>query len=84
MFPLLQAGDELLLDTRAYRTQLPQVGDIVVAYHPTEVGVKVVKRVTAVHSTHTLQLKGDNPEASTDFDNIMVDQIIGRVTSRFG
>lgn len=84
MFPLLQPGDEVLLDTRAYRQQQPQLGDIVVAHHPTRVGVKVVKRVTAVHPSHTFQLQGDNPTASTDFDRITADQIIGRVTSRFG
>jgi hypothetical protein len=56
----------------------------VAVYHPTQVGVTIVKRVTAVHPTHTFQLKGDNPAASTDFDDITIDQIIGRVTSRFG
>jgi nickel-type superoxide dismutase maturation protease len=84
MFPLLQAGDEVLLDVLAYRRQPPQIGDVVVASHPTQVGVKIVKRVTAVHPNNSLQLKGDNPDESTDFDNVSVEQIIGRVTSRFG
>ena len=84
MFPLLKVGDEVLLDIRAYRQQQPKVGEIVAAYHPAQTGVKVVKRITAVHPTNTFQLQGDNPAASTDFDNITADQIIGRVTSHFG
>jgi nickel-type superoxide dismutase maturation protease len=84
MFPLLQPGDEVLIDSRAFRHQLPQVGDIVVAHHPTQAGVQIVKRVSAVHSNRTIQLKGDNSSESTDFDNVIVAQIIGLVTSRFG
>jgi len=84
MFPLLQAGDEVLLDIRAYRRQQPKIGDVVVATHPMQAGVKIVKRVTAVHPDHSLQLTGDNLNESTDFDNVPVEQIIGRVTSRFG
>ncbi len=83
MFPLLKAEDEVLLDPRAYRKQLPQVGNIVVAWHPQREGVKIVKRVTAV-TPPTLQLKGDNPIASTDYDNIPITKIIGRVICRFG
>ena len=84
MFPLLKAGDEVLLDVRAYRQGQPQIGDIVVASHPMRAGVRIVKRVTAVHLDHSLQLKGDNPDESTDFDKVSVEHIIGRVTSRFG
>lgn len=84
MFPLLQPGDEVLLDIHAYKQQQPQLGDIVVASHPTQAELMIVKRVTAVHPNHTLQLKGDNPSESTDYDNIPIEQIIGRVTSRFG
>lgn len=84
MFPLLKSGDEVLLDLRAYRKQPPQIGDIVVANHPTQSGVKIVKRVTAVHASYTFQLEGDNPGQSTDFDHVAGEQIIGRVTSRFG
>ena len=84
MFPLLDVGDEVLLDIRAYQQQRPKIGDIVAAYHPSRAGTKIVKRVTAVHPANTYQLRGDNPKESTDFDNISIDQIIGRVTSRFG
>ena len=85
MFPLLQVGDEVLLDVRVYRQHQPQIGDIVVAHHPTQAGLKVVKRVTAVHpTTNTFYLQGDNRGQSTDFDHVPLTQIIGRVTSRFG
>lgn len=84
MFPLLKEGDEVLVDVRAYRRQLPQVGEIVAAHHPTQAGVTVVKRITAVHPHHTFQLQGDNAAASTNFDQVTAVQIIGRVTSRFG
>ena len=83
MLPGLQEGDEVLFDTRAYQQRMPKVGEIVVAHHPEQAGVKVVKRITAVTHNNAFHLQGDNPE--TYFDHfISADQIIGRVTSRFG
>ncbi len=34
MIPILKPGDEVLVNTRAYREQTPRVGDIVVAHRP--------------------------------------------------
>jgi hypothetical protein len=45
MLPLLQPGQEVLVDLAAYRQQPPQAGDIVVAYHPQQPQLPIVKRV---------------------------------------
>ncbi|MCA9932878.1 MAG: nickel-type superoxide dismutase maturation protease [Anaerolineales bacterium] len=87
MFPLLQPGDEVLIDPRAFEKRPPQVGDVVMAQHPTQPGLKIVKRVTAVLPDDHYQISGDNPSASTDsrtFGPVSRQQILGLVTSRFG
>jgi nickel-type superoxide dismutase maturation protease len=84
MFPLLNPGDEVLVDVQAYGGQPPQVGDIVIAHHPTKSGLKIIKRVTAVPTPTMLQLQGDNRAESTDFEDMSLANVIGRVTSRFG
>jgi len=89
MFPLLVEGDEVLIDPQAYQKQLPQVGDIVVVWHPTEMDLKIVKRVTAVTDDNLIHLQSDNPDPSIHasdsrtFGPVEPAQIIGRVTCRF-
>ena len=86
MAPLLQPGDEVLLDPRAYRRAAPQVGDIVVSRHPYRVDVRLVKRITTVLEDGRCLLEGDNPSDSTDsrsFGAVAPHQILGRVISRF-
>lgn len=86
MFPLLNAGDEVLLDARAYRKEGPQVGDVVVLRHPEKAGLKMVKRVTAVRADGWCFVMGDNVAASHDsrvFGYVSPEQIIGRVVCRF-
>jgi nickel-type superoxide dismutase maturation protease len=85
MLPLLQPGDEVLVDPRAYKQVVPQVGDIVVSRHPYRVDVRLVKRVTAVLSDGRCVLEGDNPSDSTDsrsFGAVTLQHILGRVVSR--
>ena len=86
MLPLLQSGDEVLLDPRAYKQTLPRVGDVVVSRHPYRTDVRLVKRITAVLEDGRCLLEGDNPPDSTDsrsFGAVAPQRILGRVTSRF-
>jgi nickel-type superoxide dismutase maturation protease len=83
MFPLLKAGDEVLADPGAYRQQPPAVGDIVVAQHPGQAGLQIIKRVAEVEGDGRCHLKGDNSEASSD-SFVPHHLILGRVTSKFG
>jgi nickel-type superoxide dismutase maturation protease len=91
MFPLLKAGDEVLVDRRAYRQQPPQIGDIVVAQHPAQADLQIIKRVADVMENVCAEhgrsvrfhLKGDNPNQSSD-SIVPANLILGRVTSKFG
>jgi len=86
MSPLLQPGDEVLIDPRAYRRRPPHPGDIVVARHPFRTDLPQVKRVTGVLENGYCLLEGDNPEESTDsraFGALPPERLLGRVTSRF-
>ena len=85
MIPLLQPGEEILFDPKAYRHSLPQVGDIVVAQHPYQ-AKQIVKRVTLVLEDGSCFLEGDNSDASTDsrfYGFIPLAKILGRVTCKF-
>ena len=86
MFPLLKPGEEILVDTRAYRHFLPEVGDLVVAKHPHRHGLKIIKWVAFVDENGECFLVGENKEESSDsrsFGFVSSQQIIGRVTSKF-
>jgi nickel-type superoxide dismutase maturation protease len=85
MAPLLQPGDQVLVDPRAYRRSTPRRGDIVVSRHPYRRDVRLVKRITAVLEDGRCLIEGDNPSDSTDsrsFGAIPLQHILGRVTSR--
>jgi nickel-type superoxide dismutase maturation protease len=86
MIPTINANDEVLVDTRAYKERSPRVGEIVVAHRPDRQQVILVKRVTGVKPDGGILLQGDNPDASTDsleFGPVALDYLIGKVTSRF-
>jgi nickel-type superoxide dismutase maturation protease len=86
MSPLLQPGDEVLIDPRAYRYQAPRPGDVVVVRHPYRTDVRLIKRVAAILEDGRCRLEGDNPAESTDsraFGSVSAEHIVGRVTSRF-
>jgi len=86
MLPLLKPGDEVLVDTRAYRKTPPQPGDIVVALHPYQDGMFIIKRITVRLDDGRYRLEGDNSAESTDsrsFGAVSAARIMGRVTSRF-
>ena len=86
MAPLLEPGEEVLVDPRAYRRTPPRPGDIVVARHPYRTDLLLVKRVANVLEDGTCVLEGDNRSESTDsraFGSLPPERILGRVTSRF-
>ena len=87
MQPLLQPGDEILIDINAYKKSTPQIGDIIVAFHPYRPNFPIVKRIVSIEKDGSFFLQGDNTLESTDsrsYGAIKLDQIIGKVTSRFG
>jgi nickel-type superoxide dismutase maturation protease len=86
MIPTLAADDEVLVDTRSYAHRLPDAGEIVVARRPDRQEIVLVKRVAGVQPDGRILLRGDNPAASTDsmdFGPVAVEQLVGKVTSRF-
>lgn len=86
MLPLLQPGDEVLVNPRAYRRLPPQPGDLVVAPHPHRANFWLVKRVVAVKDNQDCILMGDNAKASTDsrtFGAIPAHKLLGKVVCRF-
>lgn len=84
MRPLLQAGDQVLVNPLAYRHKPPQVGDLVVAQHPEKADLRLIKRVALVFEQSCF-LEGDNRLESTDsrsFGCVPFELLLGRVTSR--
>ena len=87
MLPLLKPKEEVLIEPKINQTRPLQVGDIVVAYHPTEKNLQLIKRVTSISEDGYYFLRGDNSQESTDsrsFGSVRLEHIIGRVTCRFG
>lgn len=85
MLPAMREGDEVLVDRQAFHRRPPRVGDIVVACHPFQKNLKIVKRVAAIEADGGCILRGDNPAASSDsrcFGAIHHHRLFGRVTCR--
>lgn len=86
MLPLLQPGEEILIDPHAYQKTSPQLGDLVVTVHPWQKNLLIVKRITALAPDNRYFLEGDNLKESTDsrtWGAISLPAILGKVTSRF-
>lgn len=86
MFPILKPGEEVLVDTKAYRHSLPEMGDMVVAEHPHRQDLRIIKWVAFVDEKGNCFLLGENREQSSDsrsFGFVSSQKIIGRVTSKF-
>jgi nickel-type superoxide dismutase maturation protease len=81
MTPTLLPGDRLLI-VRARRLS---VGDLVAVPDPRHERRLLVKRITAIDNG-SLELRGDNPEASTDsrvFGAVPARLVRGRVVRRY-
>ena len=82
MSPSYKDGDIILIDTESFKKNTPSIGDDVVAKHPFQKDVLILKRVTKIDKTNYF-LEGLNRESSTDshsFGLIPLDRIIGKVT----
>lgn len=85
MRPLLVPGEEVLIDPSAYRHTSPQAGDLVVARHPQQPGLRLIKWVVVADDQGCF-LQGLNLAASTDsrsFGRVPLSDILGRVVCRF-
>jgi nickel-type superoxide dismutase maturation protease len=85
MMPTLQPGEEVFIDHQIYHHTLPQVGEIVIAWHPHQPGLKVIKRVAVVNNDGCCVLLGDNYQESIDsrrWGAIAPNHILGRVVCR--
>lgn len=88
MEPTLPAGAVVLLDPNAYRRAVPREGEIVVAWHPRQPELRIVKRVRAtveVGGEERLILASDNADAGSDsraFGPVSRGLVLGRVSSR--
>lgn len=85
MRPTLNPGDKVLA---AALNNPPQAGEIVIAYHPTKPGLRLVKRVQSVFCDGGCYLASDNAadvtaQDSRSFGIVGPDLMIGRVTSVF-
>ena len=81
MLPTLAEGQTVLVDPSAYRRRRPQPGDVVLAEHPLEQGLLVIKRVAELRESGAFLL-GDNPDTtsdSRDFGPVSFDRLQGRV-----
>lgn len=81
MEPALADGDAVLIKPRAKIA----IGDIVLARHPYQQSVKILKRVTAINENESFELVGDNIAESTDsrnFGPIPSKDILGKVICR--
>ena len=81
MNPTLKDGEVVLVD----RNAAIEVGDIVVAKHPSEQTSEVVKRIERINERGNYFLVGDNPEDSNDsrhFGAVTKDYIKGKVVAR--
>jgi nickel-type superoxide dismutase maturation protease len=86
MLPVLEPGDHLLVLRLGHRRQL-RPGDLVTVRNPTEDGHRrvLVKRVADV-DRESVELTGDNPEASTDsrsFGRVPLGSVTGKVLYRY-
>lgn len=85
MLPLLQPGDEVLYAPKVYQTQAPQIGDVVIARHPVQASLIMIKRVAAIENQQCWLL-GDNRVESTDsrsFGWVNASCLLGRVQCQF-
>ena len=85
MLPTVLPDDIVLVDTKAYTTLMPKVGDIVLVRHPYQKDLTIIKRVAEITKEERLVLHSDNSKVGSDsrqFGAITIQRVIGRVTCR--
>jgi len=85
MQPTLLPGDRVLVDPYAYTATMPQVGDVVLVWHPYKKDLSIIKRVADITPEGRLVLQSDNPRVGSDsrsFGTLSPQRLIGRVTCR--
>ena len=83
MLPSLQPRQRLLVKPLPQKTTAPLNGSVVVCRHPADGNLILTKRVWRSQG-QWLELRGDNPAASTDsrhFGQVPLDTVIGVVTA---
>lgn len=86
MLPTLKPGDEILYNPKAYDQSSPHIGDVVIAQHPQQPALRIIKRVLAVEGSDCWLL-GDNRFESRDsrhFSWLPNRLLLGQVECRFG
>jgi SOS-response transcriptional repressor LexA len=79
MNPLLSDGDRISV------WPMPEykIGDIVVATHPIQTNLTIVKRIESIAPDGRFKLRGTNPKESTDnFGLISPERILGKMISK--
>jgi len=84
MTPTIPPEVGLFFDPTAYAASPPAVGDVVIARHPFQADVQMVKRVAEIREDGRYVLHSDNPVGSDSrgFGSMPRGHILGRVTSR--
>lgn len=86
MEPVLRPGDHVLVRALSRDEPPPAPGELVWVRHPTRSELLMVKRVRAVLPDGRIELRGDQPDHSTDsrkFGPVGRDAVLGVVTWRF-
>ena len=84
MLPSLNPDDRVLVRRTTADTDTPPLGAVVVAWHPSQPRLRLIKRLESL-SNAGMMLLGDNPSSSTDsrqLGPIPRSALIGVVTSR--
>ena len=82
MNPTIADGETVLVDKNA---KVFKVGDIVLARHPIELDLQIVKRIERINEKGHYFLVGDNPEDSKDsrhYGAVKREYILGKVIAR--
>ena len=86
MEPTLFEGDVVFVDTNAFAGAMPAEFDVVVALHPQQPGLEIIKRVEFVDENGAY-LRSDNTETidasdSRRFGLVPADRLIGTVIAK--
>ena len=85
MRPTLEPGDRILIKPYRRVHGWPAVGSVVVARHPHQPELRMIKRLRG-YEGDAMVLLGDNPTSSTDSRQLGLipqDHLIGTVTVQF-